>query len=226
MEPEPATQAAARSSLHPRHVFVLGAICLVAGLAIGYVCVGSSTRADPSRAAATVASRTSVSRTGSAHPVTLADMKQMADRQAEPLLRKLNGDPHNTAVLAGVGAIYHVAHQYSEAAVWYERAVQSDPGNAELRTKLATSLYRQGDVNGALTQLNEALKINPADANALFNLGMIRLEGKGDGRGAVAEWRQLLKTNPQLSTDRRVSVEKLIAEVTANLDQQARSVRQ
>jgi cytochrome c-type biogenesis protein CcmH/NrfG len=64
------------------------------------------------------------------------------------------------------------------------------------------------------------LKADPDDANALFNVGMIRLQGKHDGVGAVAAWRQLLKTNPQLSEDRKVEVQKLMAGVQTSLNTQ------
>lgn len=222
MASEVAREPAAGSPLQPKRVFELGAICLIAGLAIGYVCAGSSSTAS----AAHIVERASSPAPGTAHPVSLADLKEMADKQAAPLIHKLSSDPNNTAVLAQIGATYHVAHQYSEAAAWYQRAVQSDPRNANLRTKLAISVYREGDVDGALAQLSQALKIEPKDANALFNVGMIRLQGKADGRGAVTAWRQLLKTNPQLSPDRRASVEKLIADVTVSLNEQGRSAGQ
>ena len=223
MAPEGSRESAAGSSLQPKRVLELGAICLLAGLAIGYVCAGSSSTASAAHTIERAAPQPPGNPAGTAHPVSLADMKEMADKQAAPLLRKLKSNPNDTAVLAQIGATYHVAHQYSEAAAWYQRAVQSDPGNVNLRTKLAISLYRQGDVDGALAQLNEALKADPKDANALFNVGMIRLQGKADGRGAIAAWRQLLKTNPQLSPDRRGSVEKLIADVTVSLNEQGRS---
>ena len=213
------------SSLQPRRVFELAAICLMAGLAIGYVCAPSRSTASAAHTVDAATAPPPGVAAGTAHPVNLADLKQMADNQAAPLLRQLSSNPGSVSVLAQIGAIYHIAHQYGEAASWYQRAVQSDPRNADLRSKLATSLYRQGDVDGALAQLNEALKLDPRDANALFNLGMIRLQGKADGRGAVAAWRRLLRTNPQLSPDRRASVEKLIADVTASLDEQGRSAR-
>jgi cytochrome c-type biogenesis protein CcmH/NrfG len=44
---------------------------------------------------------------------------------------------------------------------------------------------------------------------------MIRWQGKADSEGALAAWQQLLKTNPQLSTDRKATVEKLMADVKA-----------
>lgn len=225
MAPQVATGPEATSTVQPKRVFELAAICLFAGLAIGYVCAGSGAEAAPAHAVETTAAQLRGSPAGVGHPVSLADMKQMADQQAAPLLRQLNSNGGSASVLAQLGAIYHVAHQYSEAAAWYQRAVQSDPGNPGLRTKLAISLYREGDADGALAQLNDALKIDPKDANALFNLGMIRLQGKGDGRGAVAAWRQLLRTNPELSAERRTAVEKLIADVTLNLNEQGRKAR-
>ena len=56
--------------------------------------------------------------------------------------------------------------------------------------------------------------------NALFDLGMIRLQGKGDGNGALAAWQQLLKSNPQLCEDRKAMVLKLMAEVQTTLGNQ------
>ena len=91
--------------------------------------------------------------------------------------------------------------------------MQANPKNVALRTKLASSLYRSGDVDGAIAELNRALSYNPRDANSLFNLGMIRLQGKRDTKGALTAWQQLLKSNPQLSADRKAEVQKLIAQV-------------
>jgi cytochrome c-type biogenesis protein CcmH/NrfG len=95
--------------------------------------------------------------------------------------------------------------------------VQADPNNVDLRTRLASSLYRSGDVDGAIAQLDEGLRHDPKDANSLFNLGMIRLEGKGDGKGALAAWQKLLKSNPQLSAERKAEVQKLMADVLTTL---------
>ncbi|MGC2638806.1 MAG: tetratricopeptide repeat protein, partial [Acidobacteriaceae bacterium] len=154
------------------------------------------------------------------HAITMADMKTMADSQAAPLLAKLKSDPNNVPLLCEVGATYHVAHQFHDAAAYYGKAEELEPGNVVIRTKLASSLFRDGDADGAIAQLNEALKTEPANANALYDLGIIRLQGKGDGRSAVAAWQQLLKTNPQLSADRKAAVSKLMADVMASLNEQ------
>ena len=239
-----------RPSLRKAQVYGAAGLCLAAGLAIGY---GSHGPQAASRAAIPTATETAAvplaagrgpggaqatrmpasdaqPTAGIASPhamggrmPTLEQMKQMADKQASPLLEKLKTDPANSALLVQVGAIYHSTHQFSQAAAYYGRAAQADPKNVAIRTKLASSLYRSGDVDGAIAQLNHGLALDPDDANALFDLGVIRLEGKQDGKGAVAAWQKLLKTNPQLSSDRRATVQKLMANVMTTLgDQQGK----
>jgi cytochrome c-type biogenesis protein CcmH/NrfG len=144
---------------------------------------------------------------------SLEQMKQMADNKAAPLLEKLKGDPNNIDLLNQVGTIYKSTHQFKEAAAYFERAVQVDPKNVAIRTELASCLYYNGDVDGAINQLQESLHYDPKDANSLFNLGMIKWQGKQDSKGALAAWQQLLKSNPQLSADRKAKVQKLMADV-------------
>jgi cytochrome c-type biogenesis protein CcmH/NrfG len=150
----------------------------------------------------------------------MEELKRIADKQTAPLLEKLRTDPNNTAVLVQVGAIYHTTHQFKLAAAYYGKAVQIEPRNVSFRTKLASSLYRSGDADGAITQLNQALTYNPKDANSLFDLGMVKLQGKKDGKGALAAWQLLLKSNPQLSEDRKATVVRLMAQVMTMLGDQ------
>ncbi len=213
---KPASSPASPQTLPALQVWSMAFIFLAIGLAIGWLFPGSTAPSASTQAAA--APSPPASAIGNAHSITMQDMKQMADQQAAPLLAKLKSDPNNPALLAQLGAIYHITHQFQQAAAYYGKAVDADPDNVVLRTRLASSLFRAGDVDGALAQLNLALKQRPSDANALFDLGMIRLQGKGDGQGAVAAWQQLLKANPQLSPDRKATVANLIAGVMATLD--------
>jgi cytochrome c-type biogenesis protein CcmH/NrfG len=59
------------------------------------------------------------------------------------------------------------------------------------------------------------LHYDPKDANSLFNLGIMKLQGKKDSNGALAAWQLLLKSNPQLSEDRKARVQKLITDIQA-----------
>ena len=190
----------------------MAAICLVVGVALGYLFRGSEAHSTPATPASEVAS--AASNPAGSHPQmpSLEDMKRMADKQAEPLLSKLKADPNNSDLLNQIGMLYKATHQFKDAAVYYQKAINANPGNVAARTDLASCLFYDGDADGAISQLQQSLKYDPKDANSLFNLGMIRLQGKNDPAGAVTAWQQLLKLNPKLSDDKKASVEKLIAE--------------
>lgn len=196
-------------TLQSSHVYAMAIICLAAGLGIGYLMRSSQLALPtPPRMAKAIPHGAMPPD----HPHSLEELKAISDRQAAPLLDKLKSNPNDTALLAQVAALYHTTHRFQEACGYYKRALDLDPKNIALRTKLAASLYRSGDIDGAINQLNKALASDPKDANALFNLGMIKLQGKGDSKGAVSTWRQLLKTNPDLSSDRRATVMKVMAD--------------
>ncbi len=199
------------------HVYLAAGICLLLGLAVGYISRGLK-----SPPAAGTARLAGPSHAANPRVPTLDDMKQVADAQAAPLLEKVNSHTRDAALLMQVAAIYHASHQFKEAAAYYDKAVQADPKNVDARSRLASSLYRSGDVDGALAQLKQALAYEPRDANSLFNLGMIRLQGQGDGQAAVAAWQQLLKSNPQLSEERKAEVQRLMADVLTTTDAQQR----
>ena len=140
-------------------------------------------------------------------------MKQMADVQASALIEKSKAEPKNTSLLIQTAAIYQGAHQFQKAADYYRQALNIDEENANARTQMASCLFYSNQVDEALHQLQLALKSDPKNVNALFNLGMIKYKGKNDPKGAIAAWQLLLKNNPNL--DRKPIVEKMIAEARA-----------
>jgi cytochrome c-type biogenesis protein CcmH/NrfG len=146
---------------------------------------------------------------------TLDQMKQMADKKAEPLLAQLKDDPKNADLLINLGNIYYSTHQFKTAAEYYGKSLDVKPKNVGIRTQMASCLYYLGDVDGSLQQLTQATIDDPKDANSLFNLGMIRWRGKKDSKGALAAWAQLLKANPELDPSRKAQVQKLMADVRA-----------
>jgi cytochrome c-type biogenesis protein CcmH/NrfG len=192
--------------LERSHVYAMAVICLIAGLGIGYL-MRSSELAVPNAARASAASPHGAMPPGH----SLEQWKKMSDQKAAPLIEKLKANPNDASLLVQVAALYHTTHRFKEAADYYNRAVTVDPKNVALRTKLASSLYRNGDVDGAIAQLNIALTCDPKDANALYDLGMIKLQGKGDSKGAISAWQRLLKSNPDLSPERKAVVTRVMA---------------
>jgi cytochrome c-type biogenesis protein CcmH/NrfG len=211
-------QSPAAPAWQSKQVYTMAAVCLVVGLALGYLFRGSQSPAAAVPAPAQTKAVGNAMPGGmppGAHPTmpTLEQMKQMADKKAAPLLEKLKTDPNNTDVLNQVGTIYKATHQFKEAIEYFNRALKVDPKNVAIRTDMASCMYYEGDVEGALGQLQQSLHYDPKDANSLFNLGIIKWQGKQDAKGALAAWQELLKANPQLAADKKVAVEKLIADV-------------
>jgi len=218
MTNESTTAWPADQTLQATHVYFLALLCLVAGLGVGYLLRSPQAVVPVQRSATQTATSPSAKPTG--HRPGLEEMRHMADKQAAPMLEKLKSNPNDRSLLLQVAAIYHTTHQFKEAADYYNRALESDPKNVAVRTKLASSLYRNGDVDGAIAQLNRALKDQSTDANALFDLGMIKLQARGDAKGALATWQHLLKTNPQLSPERRATVLKMMADAMTMMGDQ------
>jgi len=208
------------SEWQAKQVYALAVVCLLIGLAVGYLFRGSRSPAPPMNAmqSGTAPGVSAPAGMGGQRgmgnqPVTLDQMKHMADKQAEPLLAKLKDDPKNADVLIQIGDIYFSTHQFKEAADYFAKSLEVKPKNVAIRTLMASCLYYSGDVDGALQQLGQATTDDPKDANSLFNLGLIRWQGKKDANGALAAWGQLLRTNPQLEPAKKAQVEKLMADV-------------
>jgi cytochrome c-type biogenesis protein CcmH/NrfG len=224
MANEVVTSETATSEWHVKQVYALAVVCLVIGVAVGYLFRGSRSPAPPANAVqAAVPSGVpaGMGNPGAVNPnagmgnqpPTLDQMKHMADKKAEPVLAKLNDDPKNADLMIEVGRIYLSTHQFKDAADYFAKSLEVKPKNTEIRTELASCLYYSGDVDGALQQLVKATADDPKDANSLFNLGMIRWRSKKDSKGALSAWAQLLKSNPQLEPAKKAQVEKLMAAV-------------
>jgi Tfp pilus assembly protein PilF len=218
-----ATPAPPAAKWGTKQVYTLAVVCLIIGLAVGYLFRGSRSPAPPAPA---IAAQSAADAAAAAHTgmgaqgamggqPTMEQMKQMADKKAEPLLAKLKDDPKNADLLIQVANIYFSTHQFKAAADYYGKSLDVNPKNTPIRTQMASCLYYLGDVDGSLQQLTKATTDDPKDANSLFNLGMIRLRGKKDTKGALAAWAQLLKANPDLAPEKKAQVQKLMADVRA-----------
>jgi cytochrome c-type biogenesis protein CcmH/NrfG len=181
----------------PLQTYAMAASCLVIGMVVGYLVRGS---ASPAPAVTSVATAEPAGNPhagmGKQGMPSLEQMKQMADKQAGPVLAKLKDDPKNAELLNQIGTVYRATHQFQTAAEYFQKALDIDPKNVGARTDLASCLYYSGNVDGAITQLHESLKYDPNHAGTLFNLGMIEWQGKGDPTEAIATWEKLLKLHP------------------------------
>src|SRR5215469_4283441 len=140
-------------------VYLMAVVGLLVGVMVGYLVRGSAPVA--SSQAPTMQSAPGAPAAAPQKLPTLDDMKRMADKQAGPLLAKLKTDPNNADLLNQVGNIYRMTHQFQTAATYYQKALDLNPRNVAPRTDLASCLYYQGDVDGAIAQLEKSLTYDP-----------------------------------------------------------------
>ena len=179
--------------------YVLSVICLLLGVAVGYLVRGS----------APVGNTPTQVRAGS------GQLRQMADTQAKPLLKQLESDPRNSTLLYQIGNLYYDAQQYPEAVKYYKNSLQIDPKATDVRTDMATAYHLMGQSDRAIQEYDAVLKIDGKHANALFNEGMVKWQDKMDLKGAIASWKRLLDAHPDCAN--RDQVEKLIAQAEQHL---------
>lgn len=120
----------------------------------------------------------------------------MVAQAVAPLLATLNDKPDDFDTIVKVANLSYDGQQYSDAAKYYERALQLQPKNPDVLTDFGTSLWYTGDADKAIAEFQTALKYEPGRASTLFNLGIVRWQGKKDPKGAVQAWEELLQKNP------------------------------
>jgi tetratricopeptide (TPR) repeat protein len=128
---------------------------------------------------------------------------------AEPLLQSLKVDPNHFETLVKLGNLYYDYKVFPEAITYYERAVKVNAKDVNVLTDLGTSYWYSGFPEKAVERYEQALAIQPTYAQTLFNLGIVRMDGLKDNRGAVAAWEKLLSSNPQYPD--RQKVQELLA---------------
>ncbi len=118
------------------------------------------------------------------------------------------GDPQNAEYKTQIGNTYYDLGQYQKAIDSYEASLRLKPGDPGVETDLATSYHFLGQEDKALDLLNKVLQSRPDFPQALFNKGIVLIDGKHDTAGGIAVWEYLLKSNPDFP--QRAQVEQKI----------------
>jgi cytochrome c-type biogenesis protein CcmH/NrfG len=221
----------------PAHSYLIAAMCLLLGLAGGYLAhdlssrsaanpgaglqssskagTGAMNQMPPVNAGPDSANEASPAGAAAASQMTPQELQQALGQQLPPLMERLKSDPKNVEILATIGNLYFDARQYREATTYYGRALQIDPRNTSVRTDLGNSYFYLGNADRAITEFQTVLKTEPNQANALFGLGVVEWRGKMDAKAAVASWQKLLDTNPTF--ERRDMVARMITQAKQHI---------
>src|SRR5581483_290606 len=105
-------------------------------------------------------------------------------------------DPKNATAAVKAANLLYDGQRYIEAIPLYQQAFELLPNDINVSTDLGTALWYAGRPDDALAQYQKSLALNAAHGQTLFNMGIVRADGKHDYAGAADTWETLLKTNP------------------------------
>ena len=193
----------ARAEWTSVQAYLLAAVCLLLGVALGYLFHGSASPAV--QASAPTATQPDMS----AQSQPSAQSEAALAQAVAPFAEAVQKNPNDFNALVQLGNMYYDARQYPSAIEYYERALKIHPENPDVRTDMGTAYWYAGNIEKALSELQMSLKYRPGHPQTLFNLGWIRWRGKADPKGAVEAWEALLKANPDYP--QRQQVEQNIA---------------
>jgi tetratricopeptide (TPR) repeat protein len=137
----------------------------------------------------------------------------VSDQELQTYRTILAADPTNARAAVELGNKLYDAGRFNEAIPYYQQALKIDAKDINASTDLGTALWNVGRADDALAQFQQSLAINPTHPHTLFNIGIVRLNGKHDAAGAVASWERLLTTNPNYPETAKVR--QLIADARA-----------
>jgi tetratricopeptide (TPR) repeat protein len=195
----------------------MAVLCLLIGVVVGYF-LRSSPGSERQEAASTTSDAGEAGMQGPASmpqtQPTPEQMRQMADTQAAPLIDLLKSEPNNPQLLIEIGNMYYDARQYQPAIDYYSRLLKIDPNDANVRTDMGTAYFYIGDADRALKEFEIVLKHDPSHVQTLYNMGLVKWQGKSDVNGAVAAWQKLLQIAPDYPD--RAKVQQLIDQARKN----------
>lgn len=133
---------------------------------------------------------------GSARSTNPASLAQAKERINE-LRVALAQEPENSAWLIELGNLCFATEDYSQAADAYNRALELDQRNTEVRTDLGTVYLLQGMMSSSVAEYRKVLEIDPNNVQAHYYLGVALANGNPpDVEGALASWRTVVTLDP------------------------------
>lgn len=176
----------ARESGQAKVIWALSGVAgVLFGVIVGYVVAAETSGRGVAAAAAVVAADAPPG-----HGVFVDERELQSFRDI------LAADPKNIKAATRLGDLLYDAGRHAEAIPYYQQAFELDRTNVNVSTDLGTSLWYSGRADEALAQYARSLEVNATHPQTLFNIGIVKLDGKNDPAGAIEAWERLLDAHP------------------------------
>lgn len=187
---------------NPWFMLVVGA---VVGLVIGYV-LAERQSIPPAAAARPPAGSQAQQGLPEGHPPVGADQAvgpevQRLQAQAAEIEAMLARTPDDPRLMVALGNLYFDAGRWTEARLWYERALQIEGGDVNVLTDLAVVYRNLQQPERALEILDRVLAVDPAHWQAVYNKVVVLhfdLHRHDEAAQALDRLEQIKASNPEV----------------------------
>ena len=118
------------------------------------------------------------------------------ETRAAQLREAAEGAPDDVQARVDLGNLYFNSQRFEDAIPWFEAALTLDPQAVDVSTDLAVAYFYLDDTERALAQLARSLEVDPAHAQTILSLGIVRAFGNQDLDGAFEAWEEVLRVAP------------------------------
>jgi len=139
---------------------------------------------------------------------------QAAEDRLSALKEMILKDPQNAQIRARLGNLYYDLNRYQEAIDAYEESLKLRLNDPNVETDEATCYHYLGQHAKALEILDKVLAYSPNFPQALFNKGIVLIEGNNNIQDGIAVWTKLLRTDPGFA--QKVDLENKIRKLQAS----------
>lgn len=106
--------------------------------------------------------------------------------------------PDDTKIALSLADAYLMNEQTAKASRLYARVLEREPSNQTAKVQYAMALHASGNDTKALELLNDAIKANPDDQLAHYNLAILYFS-RQESSLAKAEWQKAAAIDPTTS---------------------------
>ena len=135
-----------------------------------------------------------------APPAAVMDTGQI--RQLESIAK---ANPKNAAAWTAWGNALMDAQRFSEAIIAYQRSLELEPNNADVRVDMGTCYHAVGQSDKALEEFGKAIKTSPSHPNAYRNAGVVNatLGRRAEALKFFEKYLQIVPSGPEAEQIRR-----------------------
>lgn len=126
-----------------------------------------------------------------------ADVRQPVSNIIGDLKARVADKPDDFEAVRALADAYFELKQFNEAIVYYKKALELRPGDADIYTELGLCYHYTNNSREAVRYLDEGIEKNPYHQRIWLTKGFVLAYGMGDLDAAKGAWEKANALNPE-----------------------------